>query len=124
MFLKSKVIPVLVGTLIMGSATVAYGQAAKMSDALIKFQSATTELVKLHSGVKNAASAKAVSTKIAAAEKRKAAAEKAIEAAMKKLDPKSEKAGKLAEKVFAAMQKANQAVVKAQLRASAAKEQK
>lgn len=124
MSFKLNIAPVLVGALIMGASTVAYGQAEKMSSALKQFQSATTQLVKLHAGVKNAATAKAAEAKIAAAEKRKAAAESAIEAALKKLNPKSEKAGKLAEKIFAAMQKANQAVVEAQLKAAAMRAKK
>lgn len=119
MSFKSKIAPMLVGALMMGTSTVAYGQAAKMSSALEQFQSATTQLVKLHSGIKDAATAKAAAAKIAAAEKNKAAAAQAIEAALKKLDPKNEQAGKLAEKIFASMQKANQAVVEARLKAAA-----
>lgn len=107
--------PALVGILMIGATSVAYAQAAKMSQSMAQYRAAAEELVTLYKGTKDSKSAKAVSKKIAAATKRKDQAAKAIEAAMQKLDPKSEKAGRLAEKVFGDMQKHNRAVADAHL---------
>lgn len=125
MFFRRTLMPILVGTLIIGATSLAHAQVAKMSKGMAQFKSASQELAALYKGAKDAGSAKAVSKKIAAAMKRKAAAEAAIQKAMQKLDPKNEKAGKLVEKIFGAMQQQNKAVSDAQLasiiRAAAAK---
>ena len=120
MVVKRTILPILVGALLAGSATMAFGQAAKMTQAFGDYKAAAQKLVALHKGAQDAAAAKAAEAKMAAANKQKEAAVKAIEAALKKLNPKSEKDGKLAEKIFAEMQAVNEAVVEAALKAAEA----
>ncbi|MFT5489350.1 MAG: hypothetical protein ACI9MU_004289 [Alphaproteobacteria bacterium] len=115
MFFKRTLMPILVGTLMMGASSLAHAQVAQMSKGMAQFKSASQELVTLYKGAKDTGSVKAMSKKVAAAMKRKADAEAAIQKAMQKLNPKSEKAGKLAEKIFGAMQRQNKAVADAQL---------
>lgn len=115
MFFKRTFMPILVGFLMIGTTSIVYAQAAKMSKSMTQYKSAAQELVALYNGTKGVKSAKAMSKKIAAATKRKAAAQKAIQDAMQKLNHKSQKDGRLAEKVFGAMQAQNKAVADAQL---------
>ena len=121
MFVKRTLMPVMAGVLMiglmMGANSVAFAQAAKMSQGMAQFKSAAQELVTLYNGTRDSGTEKAMEKKIAAATKRKAAAEAAIQKAMQKLDPKSEKAGRMAEKVFGDMQQQNKAVADAQLAA-------
>tara|TARA_R110002072_G_scaffold33205_19_gene100610 strand:+ start:7004 stop:7402 length:399 start_codon:yes stop_codon:yes gene_type:complete len=117
MFFKRTLMPALIGMLMIGSTSVAYAQAAKMSQGMAQFRSAAQELVTLYNGTGNAATMKAMSGKIAGAMKRKADAASAIEDGMKKLDPKSQKDGRLAEKIFGDMQAQNKAVADAHLAA-------
>jgi len=105
------------GTCLIGLSSLVFAETAPALQALEKFKSASQELVRLQSGIKDAASAKAAQKKIDEATKRQQAAEANMTEAMKKLDPGNLQDAKLMERIYADMQAQNEAVANAQLKA-------
>ncbi len=117
--MNSRVTPIkmVAGTCLIGLSSLVFAETAPALQALEKFKSASQELVRLQSGIKDAASAKAAQKKIDEATKRQQAAEANMTEAMKKLDPGNLQDAKLMERIYADMQAQNEAVANAQLKA-------
>lgn len=117
MLTKPTLIKCIAVASLLGMSSLAPAQPAAVQQALIKFKSASQELIKLQSRVKDEASAKAVQTKLDAATKRQRAAEVSLSEAMKTLDLKNYQDAKLMERAYAEIQTQNKAVADAQLKA-------
>jgi hypothetical protein len=128
MFVGKKMVSFLTGVCLLCAASIAHADAAGVTRSIAEYKVASQELVRLYTGARDEASAKAAEARINAATKRQQAAENALNAAIQKLDPNNQADGRMIEKAYAEMQAANEAVSAAHLKAiekqAAAKAQK
>jgi predicted Zn-dependent protease len=128
MFVSKRILSFITGACLLAAASFAYADAAAVARSIADYKAASQELVRLYTGARDEASAKAAEVQINAATKRQKAAEEALNAAMQRLDPNNQADGKMIENAFTEMQAANEAVSAAQYKSlenqSAAKAQK
>lgn len=114
MFVSKRILSFITGACLLFAASFAYADAAAVARSIADYKAASQELVRLYTGARDEASAKAAEAQINAATKRQRAAENALNAAMQKLDPNNQENGKMIENAFTEMQAANEAVSAAQ----------
>ncbi len=117
MFVGKRMVSFLTVVCLLCAASIAHADAAAVARSIAEFKVASQELVRLYTGARDEASAKATEAQINAASKRQKAAESSLNAAIQKLDPNKQGSGKMIEKVFMEMQAANEAVSAAHLKA-------
>jgi hypothetical protein len=111
MSMKQKILPGLVGAMLISASTLAFGQAAEVSAGMDKYEAASEQLIKLYTMTDS----KGRAVKITELDKRIAALENQIWIAAQKLDIKLKTNGLLVEKTIARMQALTQTRMESQL---------